>query len=193
MVRNVEDDYERMYPFAAFRRYRKGFSISSYDRRAARPPPERAAKRVSEHVVRIHVGSRTSASAKARSASTINSWPRPTSSTSTRGSWRSRDIGGYVYNAQTSTYRARLRRGHGVAGATCRSASALGATSTRTIKPGLSGIERIERVGSFFDKVWVIQLLTQRGAQAELHARRRVLRQLLRSLSRTRCSRSSTA
>ena len=58
MVRNVEEDYERMYPFAAFRRYRKSFDIGTYQDALLGRRLNGAAKRVPEHVVRIHVGSR---------------------------------------------------------------------------------------------------------------------------------------
>jgi hypothetical protein len=75
-------------------------------------------------------------------------------------------VGGYVYVPQTGTYQRAF------ADAADKRAEVavplgLGRYFNSDYQAGLTGIERLERVGSFFDKIRVIELLAQRGISAD--------------------------
>ncbi|MEY4576267.1 MAG: hypothetical protein RL701_970, partial [Pseudomonadota bacterium] len=76
------------------------------------------------------------------------------------------NVGGYSYSDQTGTY----TRAYVNANATLADLPVplgFGRYFYSDYQSGLSGIERLERVGSFFDKVRVLDLLGQRGLSAE--------------------------
>ncbi len=164
IVRNVEDDYERMYPFSAFRRYRKSFDISTYQSALLGRRLD-----VLQNVYQNLIFQYTSDPAFRQQTGAFGFYDEFLATTDILNFYArilaQPNIGGYVYDPQTGTY---------VRGFTDPSAQAadlavpfgLGRYFSSDYQTGLSGIERIERVGSFFDKVWVIQLLTARGSQA---------------------------
>jgi hypothetical protein len=76
------------------------------------------------------------------------------------------NVGGYVFDQRSETF----VRGFVSPDATNADLAVpvgLGRYFNSDYQAGLSGIERIERVGSFFDKVWVLQLMTDRGGQSD--------------------------
>ena len=165
IVRNVEEDYERMYPFAAFRRYRKSFDISSYqDALIGRR------LNVLQNVYQNLLFEYTSDPSFRQRTGAFGFYDQFLATTDILNFYArilaQPNIGGYIYNPQTSTY----VQGYADAsaqGADLPIAFGLGRYFNSDYQAGLSGIERIERVGSFFDKVWVIQLLTGRGAEPD--------------------------
>jgi hypothetical protein len=164
MIRNVEEDYERMYPFAAFRRYRKSYDIGTY-----RDALLSRRLNVMQNVYQNLMFEYTSDPAFRTREGAFGFYDQFLATTDILNFYArilaQPNIGGYMYNAQTATY----ERGFvdaSATGADLPIAFGLGRYFSSDYQAGLSGIERIERIGSFFDKVWVIQLLTSRGAQA---------------------------
>jgi hypothetical protein len=164
MVRNVEEDYERMYPFSAFRRYRKSFDISSYQQALLG-----RRLNVLQNVYQNMLFEYTSDPAFRQQTGAFGFYDQFLATTDILNFYArilaQPNIGGYVYNTQTAAYE------RGFIEDTATQADmpvpfGLGRYFNSDYQTGLSGIERIERVGSFFDKVWVIQLLSMRGSQA---------------------------
>jgi hypothetical protein len=164
IVRNVEDSYDRMYVFSAFRRYRSDFSASSYaDALLGRRL--NILQNVYQNLIYEYLNDpsfRTQDGALGfydqflATTDILNFYARILAQP---------NVGGYRYNTQTGTY---LRSS---VSATAPSADlpvplGLGRYFYSDYQSGLSGIERLERVGSFYDKARVIELLTQRGSSA---------------------------
>jgi hypothetical protein len=164
IVRNVEEDYERMYPFAAFRRYRKTFSIGTYQ-------SSLLGRRLNvlQNVYQNLLFEYTSDPEFRQKTGAFGFYDEFLATTDILNFYArilaQPNIGGYAYDNQTGTY-ARRFVDASAPGADLAVPFGLGRYFSSDYQTGLSGIERIERVGSFFDKVWVIQLLTSRGSQA---------------------------
>jgi hypothetical protein len=164
MVRNVEEDYERMYPFAAFRRYRKTFDISTYQQALLG-----RRLNVLQNVYQNLLFEYSSDPSFRQQTGPFGFYDQFLATTDILNFYArilaQPNVGGYVYDAQTAAYE------RGFVDDTAPQADmpvpfGLGRYFNSDYQTGLSGIERIERVGSFFDKVWVIQLLSTRGGQA---------------------------
>jgi hypothetical protein len=164
MVRNVEEDYERMYPFSAFRRYRKTFDIFAY-----RDALLGRRLNVLQNVYQNLLFEYTSDPNFRKQQGAFGFYDQFLATTDILNFYAKvlsqPNIGGYVYDAQTANYQ------RGFIDSAAQQADlpvpfGLGRYFNSDYQTGLSGIERIERVGSFFDKVWVIQMLTTRGQQA---------------------------
>jgi hypothetical protein len=165
MVRNVEDDYERMYPFAAFRRYRKSFTIGAYgDALLGRR------LNVLQNVYQNMLFEYTSDPAFRSREGAFGFYDQFLATTDILNFYArvlaQPNIGGYAYVPQTGTY-MRASVDPADPGMDLAVNFGLGRYFSSDYQAGLSGIERVERVGSFYDKVWVLQLLTSRGAQPD--------------------------
>jgi hypothetical protein len=165
IVRNVAEDYERVYPFAAFRRYRKGFSISSYrdgllGRRLG----------VLQNIYQNLLFEYSSDPAFREQTGPLGFYDQFLATTDILNFYgkvlATPNVGGYVLDDREQTY----FRGFIAPDAPAAELSiplGMGRYFNSDYQAGLSGIQRIERVGSFFDKVWVLQLMTQRGGAAD--------------------------
>jgi hypothetical protein len=161
IVRNVQEDYERMYLFSAFRRYRKGFSIGGYqDALLSRRLgvlqniyQNMLFRYTSDPEFRSQEGAFGFYDEFLATTDILNFYAKVLSQP---------NVGGYVYSDRTGTF----QRGFVEAEAPNADLAVplgLGKHFYSDYQAGLSGIERIERVGSFFDKTLVLQLLTTRG------------------------------
>jgi hypothetical protein len=159
MVRNVTEDYERMYPFAAFRRYRKDFSVGSY-----RDSLIGRRFTILQNIYQNLLFQYTANPAFQQTTGDLGFYDQFLATTDILNFYArvlaQPNIGNYNFNRQTGTYVAAndtapdLPIGFGP-----------GRYYNTDYQAGLSGIERIDRVGSFFDKLWVLQLLTARLQQ----------------------------
>jgi hypothetical protein len=165
IVRNVQEDYERMYIFSAFRRYRKGFSIGGYQdgllgRRLGilqNIYQNMLFRYTSDPTFRTQEGPFGFYDEFLATTDVLNFYAKVLSQP---------NVGGYVYSDRTGTY----QRGYIQAEAPDADLAVplgLGRYFYSDYQAGLSGIERIERVGSFFDKTLVLQLMTTRGWTAD--------------------------
>ncbi|MDD9938966.1 MAG: hypothetical protein OXT09_35580 [Myxococcales bacterium] len=165
IVRNIADDYERMYLFSAFRRYRKGFSISGYrssllGRRLG----------VLQNIYQNMIFQYTSNPDYRQQLGSFGFYDQFLATTDILNFYArimtTPNVGGYRYNDQTGLYQRAYIEPEAQE-ADLPVPLGLGRYFNSDYQAGLSGIERIERVGSFFEKVWVIQLLTVRGWQPD--------------------------
>ncbi|HEX7480222.1 MAG TPA: zinc-dependent metalloprotease [Polyangiales bacterium] len=164
MVRNVADSYDRMYLFSAFRRYRKNFSSSTYaDALLGRRM--NILQNVYQNLVYRYLNDASFKTEQGAfgfddhflaTTDILNFYARILAQPNT---------GDYVYNAPTDTY---LRPStQPAANADLTVPLGLGRYLYSDYQSGLTGVERLERVGSFFDKARVIELLTQRGSSPD--------------------------
>ncbi|HMI91493.1 MAG TPA: hypothetical protein VK509_09030, partial [Polyangiales bacterium] len=165
IVRNVAEDYERVYPFAAFRRYRKDFSISSY-----RDAMLGRRLGVLQNIYQNMLFQYSSDPSFRKQEGAFGFYDQFLATTDILNFYgkilATPNVGGYVFDDRAATF----VRGFVSPDATTADLSVplgLGRYFNSDYQAGLSGIERIERVGSFFDKVWVLQLMTMRGAAAD--------------------------
>ena len=165
IVRNVAEDYERVYPFAAFRRYRKDFSIGSYrdgllGRRLG----------VMQNIYQNLLFEYSSDPAFREQTGALGFYDQFLATTDILNFYAkilaTPNVGGYVFDQRSETF-VRGFVSPDATNADLPVPVGLGRYFNSDYQAGLSGIERIERVGSFFDKVWVLQLMTMRGAAAD--------------------------
>jgi hypothetical protein len=165
IVRNVEESYDRMYLFSAFRRYRADFDTNTYaDALLGRRL--NILQTVYQNLVfqylnvpefRQQEGAFGYADQFLATTDILNFYARILAAP---------NIGGYNFNPQTATY-VRSWISATAPGADLPVPLGLGRYFYSDYQAGLTGIERLERVGSFFDKARVIELLAQRGSSAE--------------------------
>jgi hypothetical protein len=161
IVRNVAESYERMYIFQAFRRYRRDFSTSTYaDQLLGRRLG--ILQNIYQHLVyqylnqpefRAQEGAFGFYDQFLATTDILNFYARILGQP---------NVGGYDYSEQTGTY-VNTRRDPLSPGAQLSLPLGLGRHFYSDYQSGLSGVERLERIGSIFDKVQVIGLLTERG------------------------------
>jgi hypothetical protein len=165
IVRNIEESYDRMYLFSAFRRYRSNFSANTY-MEALVGRRLNILQVVYQNMIyqylndpkyREQQGAFGFFDQFLATTDILNFYGRILGQPS---------IGGYVYVPQTGTYQRAF-----VDAANPRAQLSvplgLGRYFNSDYQAGLTGIERLERVGSFFDKIRVIELLSQRGISAD--------------------------
>ncbi len=165
IVRNIAESYDRMYIFSAFRRYRRDFGTSSYaDQLLGRRL--NILQNVYENLVFEYLndpGFRKQPGAFGfydqflATTDILNFYARILAQP---------NIGGYTYNPQAGTYE-RTSASATTAGNQLSVPLGLGRYFYSDYQSGLSGVERLERIGSIFDKAQVIGLLTERGASPD--------------------------
>src|SRR5690606_34676625 len=74
------------------------------------------------------------------------------------------DVGAYRYNTQWERYE-RAFPDPDMVGAQLSMPIGLGRYFSSVYQSGLSGIDRVERIGTFYDKQFVLDLMTRRGVQ----------------------------
>lgn len=161
MVRNIEESYDRMYLFSAFRRYRSNFSAQTYmDALIGRRLnilqviyQNMIFQYLNDPDYRTKTGPFGFYDQFLATTDIVNFYGRILGQPS---------VGGYVYVPQTGNYQRAF-----VDAADTRAQLSvplgLGRYFNSDYQAGLTGIERLERVGSFFDKIRVLELLAQRG------------------------------
>lgn len=165
IVRNVQEDYERMYLFSAFRRYRKNFSIGSYqDALLGRRMQvlqniyqDLLFRYTSDPEFRTQEGAFGFYDEFLATTDILNFYAKVLSQP---------NVGGYVFRPRTGSYQRGFVEPEAQA-ADLAVPVGLGRHFYSDYQAGLTGIERIERVGSFFDKTLVMQLMTTRGWTGE--------------------------
>ena len=165
MVRNIEESYDRMYLFSAFRRYRSNFSAQTYmDALIGRRLnilqviyQNMIFQYLNDPDYRTQTGSFGFYDQFLATTDIVNFYGRILGQPS---------IGGYVYVPQTGNYQ-RAFVDAGDARAELSVPLGLGRYFNSDYQAGLTGIERLERVGSFFDKIRVLELLAQRGISVD--------------------------
>ena len=168
IVRNIAESYDRVYPFAAFRRYNRTFSINGYlssliDRRLS------VLQNISNNLVyryalqpefRSTTGPFGFYDQFAATTDVLNFYARILAQP---------DVGAYRYQSQTNSYRW-FDIDPEAEDADLKVPLGMGRYYYSDYQGGLSGIERIERIGSFYDKIIAMQLLTFRGLSGEYTA-----------------------
>ena len=161
VVRNVAEDYERQYLFTNFRRYRAGFDINAYANRLFGRHfmvlqsifRNLAYRYQADPAFRDDEGDFGFYDQFMASADVLNFYARILGQP---------DIGSYLFDPVTGNFR-RASATPGLDGSELDLSIGLGRYFSSRYQRGITGITRIERIGSFFDKVLAIQMLTQRG------------------------------
>lgn len=162
VVRNVAEQYEREYIFTNFRRYRANFSVGGYigDRLIGRHFTitqdlfqNLLYRYSSEPEFRNEQGAFGFYDQFMATADSLNFYARVLAQP---------DIGSYEFEPATLSYQ-RVSASPNVTGADLRVDLGLGRYLSSSYQRGLTGITRLERIGSFYDKWFTMQMLTQRG------------------------------
>jgi hypothetical protein len=162
VVRNLAEQYERQYIFTNFRRYRSDFDIGPYifDRLIGRHFT--ILQDIFQNLLfryQVDPAFRTDDrdfgfyDQFMASADVLNFYSRILGQP---------DIGSYAFNPASGNFE-RFDPTPGAAGSQVNLSIGLGRYRSSTYQRGLTGIFRIERIGSFYDKWFAMQMLTQRG------------------------------
>ncbi|MEM7137464.1 MAG: hypothetical protein AAF500_12830 [Myxococcota bacterium] len=162
VVRNVAEQYERQYIFTNFRRYQSDFSIGDYisNRLVGRQYSILQAifrnliyRYQTDSEFRDDEGSFGFYDQFMASADVLNFYARVLGQP---------DIGSYLFDPVSGNFR-RASPIPGLPGSELDLSIGLGRYFSSTYQRGLTGITRIERIGSFYDKWIALQMLTDRG------------------------------
>ncbi|HKP56321.1 MAG TPA: hypothetical protein VJV78_06365 [Polyangiales bacterium] len=161
IVRNIEESYDRMYIFSAFRRYRAKWSASSYvDALLGRRLnilqtlyQNLAYQYANDPGFRKQEGAFGFYDQFLATTDILNFYARILAQPS---------VGSYRFQPQTSTYEL-WSYTQNVPNTQLSLPLGIGRYFWSDYQAGLTGIERLERVGTFFDKARVIELLAERG------------------------------
>jgi hypothetical protein len=165
IVRNIAEAYDRAYIFNAFRRYRKNFSISAYrssllSRRLG----------ILQNIYQNLIFRYTSDPEFREESGPFGFYDQFLATTDVLNFYArvltTPNVGGYVYNDRTDTF-VRGFYDPAAGDADLPVPLGLGRYFNSDYQAGLSGIERVERIGSFYDKVMVLDLMTYRGWQSD--------------------------
>ncbi len=162
IVRNVAEQYERQYIFTNFRRFRSDFDIGPYlaDRLIGRQFTilqdvfqNLLFRYQADPAFRTDEGDLGFYDQFMASADVLNFYARILGQP---------NIGSYGLNPTTGNFE-RFSASPGVPGSDLDLSIGLGRYLFSTYQSGLTGINRLERIGSFYDKWIAMQMLTQRG------------------------------
>ena len=161
IVRNIEESYDRMYLFSAFRRYRSKWNVSSYTD-ALLGRRLNILQNIYQNLVyeyannpdfRKQEGSFGFYDQFLATTDILNFYARILAQPS---------VGSYRYQQQTTTYQL-WSYSQNVPMTQVSLPLGMGRYFWSDYQAGLTGIERLERVGTFYDKARVIELLAARG------------------------------
>lgn len=162
IVRNAFESYDRNYIFAAFRRYRRTYDIGTYADylfRAFGPlvkiQQDLMYRYASDPSYRATSGSWQFDDQFLAAADALNFFARVMGNT---------DVGSYRWDAGYQRYE-RDNPDPMAQGADLRVPLGTGRYSFTIYQAGLTGINRIERVGAFYDQIYAMLYLTMRGGQ----------------------------
>ncbi|MET0385921.1 MAG: hypothetical protein ABW321_08175, partial [Polyangiales bacterium] len=165
IVRNIQDAYDRMYLFSAFRRYRADFSANTYAE-ALLGRRLNILQVVYQNMIYQYLNDPAYRTQRGNfgfddqflaTTDILNFYARILAEP---------NVGGYQFSNQTQTY-VRTSVSAAAPSADLGVPLGFGRYFYSDYQSGLSGIERLERVGSFFDKVQVINLLSMRGISVD--------------------------
>ncbi len=163
IVRNVAEGYERDYLWTAFRRYRRGFSIGGYYSRLVSRRlillqniyQNLLYQYVSDADFRDNTGAFGFYDEFLATADIMNFYARLLAQPR---------VGEYVWSERFGRYE---RRSQDFDSPNAQLSMPIGAGRYMwsVYQRGLSGLNRIERVGNYYDRIAALQLLTSRGSQ----------------------------
>ena len=162
VVRNLAEQYERQYIFTNFRRYRSDFEIGQYIFGRLIGRHFTILQDIFQNLLfRYQVDPEFRTDDEdfgfydqfMASADVLNFYARILGQP---------DIGSYAFNPASGNFE-RFSATPGAPGAEVSLSIGLGRYLSSTYQRGLTGIFRIERIGSFYDKWFAMQMLTQRG------------------------------
>jgi hypothetical protein len=162
IVRNVAESYERMYLWTNFRRYREGFNIGTYlyDRVIGRRfiilqnvYQNLVYRYATDPEFRTQVGPYGFYDQFMATADILNLYARVLGQP---------DVGTYQWNADWERYE-RVNPDPRVPMAQLSVPIGMGRYFGSVYQRGTTGIYRVERIGTFFDKWFVLDLMTSRG------------------------------
>ncbi|MCA9582221.1 MAG: hypothetical protein KC416_10540, partial [Myxococcales bacterium] len=163
IVRNVAESYERNYLWSNFRRYRRSFNIGSYVWNTLMGRHLLILQGIYQNLLfqytadpefRNQTGAFGFYDEFLATADVMNFYARVLASP---------NIGAYVWSDRWQRYQRVSGSNADDPGAQLSVPIGLGRYSSSVYQSGLSGIHRIERIGSFYDKLFTIQLLAIRG------------------------------
>jgi hypothetical protein len=166
IVRNTVESYERMYLFTNFRRYRRGFNIGGYlfDQLIGRRfiilqniYQNLIYEYISNPAFRSDTGPFGFDDEFMATVDILNFYARVLGQP---------DVGGYTWNPRWKWFQ-RASVDCQRSGTQLRVCLGKGRYFVSVYQSGLSGIERVERIGTFYDKLFTIQLMTLRGYQPQ--------------------------
>jgi hypothetical protein len=164
IVQNTVENYERMYLFTNFRRYRSGFNIGGYlfDQLIGRRfvilqniYQNLIYQYVSDPEFRNETGEFGFFDEFMATADILNFYARVLGQP---------NLGGYQYNARWKWFE-RASVDCQRTGTQLQVCLGKGRYADSVYQAGLSGIQRVERIGTFYDKLFTLQLMTLRGQQ----------------------------
>lgn len=162
IVRNVAETYERSYLWLNFRRYRRTFDIGTYIWSNIIGRQFIILQNVYQNLIFQYASDPSFRNDEGAfgfydeflaTADVLNFYARVLASP---------DVGGYTWNALDKRYERTLRDADSP-NAQLGVPVGLGRYSYSVYQTGLSGINRIERIGTFYDKLYALQLLASRG------------------------------
>lgn len=162
IVQNISESYDRMYLFTNFRRYRRGFDISNYVFDEVIGRRFIILQNLYQHLLfnyssdpafRSNPGAFGFVDSFFATADVLNFYAKVLASP---------NVGAYRWDPNWERYR-RSNVDPNAPGAELRVPVGLGRYSDSVYQAGLTGIERIERIGTFYDKLFAMDLMTQRG------------------------------
>ncbi|MCZ7686025.1 MAG: hypothetical protein M5U28_47605 [Sandaracinaceae bacterium] len=178
IVRNAMASYERDYLFSAFRRYRRTFSVGNYFGRLIRfmDPllgiyQNLVYRYAADPEFRTQEGPFGFYDEFLATADVLNLFARMLAQPS---------VGSYTYNAGWEYYE--LTNLDVLPDAQLTVPFGQGRYLNSIYQSGLTGIWRVERIGSIYDSILAMQLMTIRGLRAVLRSGRRLPDELLRHL-----------
>jgi hypothetical protein len=162
VVRNLAEQYERQYIFTNFRRYRSDFDIGPYISNRLVGRHFTILQAIFRNLIfryqvdpdfRDDTGDFGFYDQFMASADVLNFYARVLGQP---------DIGSYLFDPVTGNFE-RVSPTPGLPGSELDLSIGLGRYFSSTYQRGLTGISRIERIGSFYDKWIALQMLTDRG------------------------------
>ena len=164
IVRNVVESYERMYLWTNFRRYRSSFDLSPYIFNSLIGNRLIILQNLSQNLLfryesdlefRGQSGPFGFEDQYFATADVLNFYARILGTP---------DVGSYRYNPQIDRYELESNDPNAF-GAQLSLPIGPARYSSTVYQSGLSGIFRLERIGTFYDKWFVMDLMTRRGTQ----------------------------
>ena len=165
IVQNTVENYERMYLFTNFRRYRSSFNIGSYlfDQLIGRRfvilqniYQNLIYQYTSDPTFRTNTGEFGFYDEFMATADILNFYGRVLGQP---------NLGGYQFNDRWKWFeRATVNCNR--TGTQLQVCLGKGRYADSVYQAGLSGIQRVERIGTFYDKLFTLQLMTARGQQS---------------------------
>ena len=164
IVRNVVESYERMYLWTNFRRYSANFDIFPYLSGSLLGRRLSLLQGIYQNLIYRYASDPEFRSQEGpfgfydqfmATADVLNFYARILGQP---------DVGTYQFNSAWERYE-RTSADPTIPGAQLAMPIGMGRYFSTTYQDTLTGIYRVERIGTFYDKLWVLDLMTRRGTQ----------------------------